>query len=149
MSKQLEYRRMKKNNVKRNIFAVLLVIVGCTFAILYEKSRHDLSGIYYTYVFFPVTSITFSNDGTFVACNEIDTLHGKYSKRGSVYSLQFVDGKSKSGNPVSNYEAASADSQYELKAEKISDGCLRIYVIPKIGYWAWYRKYADFYTDGL
>lgn len=110
------------------------------------KGRHDLSGTYYTSEFFPVTSIVFQEDGTFTAYNEYEVLQGKYTKRGSRYSLQFADGKSKSGNPVSNFEASSAGSQYALEAELIGDRQLRVYVIPKISYWAWSGKYADFYS---
>ncbi len=119
---------------------VLAVIVGL------GRGRHDLSDTYYTSEFFPVTSITFREDGTFTAYNEYEVLQGKYSRKGSRYSLQFTDGKSTSRNPVSNYEAASAGMQYALEAERISDGQLRIYVMPKISYLAWSGKYADFYS---
>lgn len=126
-------------------YAVLAILVLAAIVGL-ERGRHDLSGTYYTSEFFPVASIVFREDGTFTAYNEYEVLQGKYSRKGSRYSLQFTGGKSTSGNPVSNYEAASAGSQYALEAEKISDRQLRIYVIPKISYWAWSGKYADFYS---
>jgi len=133
--------------IKFYICAVMAVVLLVS-ATVYTKSRHDLSGTYYTSEFFPVTAITFSTDGTFTANNEFETLSGKYSKKGGLYSLKFTDGKSNNGNPVSNYMAASAGSQYELEAEKIDDGHFRVYVIAGISYWAWLGKYADFYKVG-
>ena len=128
------------------IGAVFVIVMS---AVVYEKRHHDLSGTYYTCDFFPVKSIAFSGNGTFMTDSEYEVLQGKYSKKGDTYLMQFTNGKSKSSNPVSNYEAASTGSQYELEAEKIGDGHLRVYVIPKISYWAWFGKYADFYEGGL
>lgn len=134
--------------IRRNLcICAVLAIALFVFVIVFESNRHDLSGTYTTCEFFPVTSITFERDGTFKAYNEYETLKGKYSKKKGAYSLQFTGGESKSANPVSNYEAASSGLQYELKAEKINDGQLRVYVIPKISYWAWLGKYADFYGE--
>ncbi len=135
--------------MKKHIYIVVIAIpVVLILAAVIVKGRHDLSGTYSTCDFFLVSSIVFSEDGTFTAYNNYEVLEGKYKKRGNTYSLQFTDGKSNSGNPVSNLTASQTGDEYELEAEKINDGQLRVYVIPKIGGYAWYGKWADFYQYG-
>lgn len=129
----------------RNIQIAIGTVAFLIIFFLFISGRTDLSGTYYTCTFFPVSQITFNTDGTFIAYNEYEILEGKYRKKGSTYTLKFIDGKSKSGNPVSNYQASRAGNEFELEAEKISESQLRVYVIPKMNYLAWYGESADFY----
>jgi len=134
---------------KKHIYIIAIAIpVLLILGAVIVRGGHDLSGTYSTCDFFLISSIAFSEDGTFTAYNNYEVLEGKYKKRGNTYSLQFTDGKSNSGNPVSNFTASQTGDEYELKAEKINDGQLRVYVIPKIGGYAWYGKWADFYQYG-
>ncbi len=122
------------------VIAILLLVV------IMGAGGHDLSGTYYTYENFPVYSIAFREDGTFTAYDTNKILQGKYSKKGGKYSLKFTDGESIYGGPVSNYRAASTGSQYALKAERINDGGLRVYVTSDYIYWPTNGNWADFYS---
>lgn len=58
-------------------YAALLLIMVLTVAGGWGKSRHDLSGTYYTNTYFLVNSITFYQNGTFTAYGEYEELQGK------------------------------------------------------------------------
>lgn len=135
--------------MRKKIYIIAAAVV-LLLAFVIMESSHDLSGAYYTSEFFLVSDITFFRDGTFTASTDYEILEGRYSKRviGDTYSLRFTNGKSNSGNPISNFRASEKANKFELKAEKIDDGYLRVYVIPGADYLAWLGKSADFYQYG-
>ena len=140
-------RKMKMEIKKKRYLGVALAMALLLAGVALRSSFHDLSGTYNTCETFLVDAITFRRDGTFTAYNGYEELEGKYSKNGGRYSLRFTDGRSTSGEPVSNFRAALSVSEYGLEAEKISDSQLRVYVTADIsfaGYWAWDGEYADF-----
>lgn len=130
-------------------YAVMLVIVV---GIASTLTSHDLSGTYHTEEYFPVNSITFSDDGSFCAYSDVgygEVYVGKYSKSfGGSYKLRFTDGGSNGGSPVTQYEASTIGDQLELEVSRTETTALRVKVIPKLGYYAWAYKDVVFYFDG-
>lgn len=131
--------------------AVILSGVILTIAVIAGVSgKHDLSGVYQTADFFPLSQIKFDKSGHFSAahysCGYSETYTGKYKKQfNGEYACHFTDGSSSSGNPVLDYEASSMGSQCEVAVRKIDENTLEVWIVPKIGYWAWGGKSVYFY----
>lgn len=126
------------------LIAVIVITTACG---IIGAAQHDLSGTYRSNDFFPVNSITFEKNGEFTAMtSEGDILYGKYNKDlGGEYSLEFTDGKSSSGNAVTQYSVSASGKLFALSAKKVNDSQLKVEVIPKIGYWAWLGTISNFY----
>ena len=111
---------------------------------------HDLSGTYYYDGRFPITTFTFSKDGTFTArCDyhEYSTgtvYQGNYSKFGGVYSLNFKGAKTSGGNAVSSFMDTQFGKQYKMSASKVGDNALKVWVSGGTAY-AWYGTEVIFY----
>lgn len=133
------------------IYAAALLIVILVISSIAGAGRHDLSGTYSTQEFFPVNTITFQTNGNFTAVSYAgytETYQGKYSKnRTGKYSLRFTGGSANGGSAVTQFEASTVGQQYELAAEKVNENTLKVQVIPKISYYAWYGKTVYFYKS--
>lgn len=124
------------------VFAIIILVV-------WTGGKYDLSGIYQATEFFPFNQFTFDESGHFSAVyydgSYSETYTGKYQKQGDEYICLFSDGSSSSGNPILNFEASSMSEQCEITAKKVDENTLEIWIVPKIGYWAWGGKSVYFY----
>lgn len=131
--------------------AALLSVAVFTIAILvvWTGGKYDLSGTYQATEFFPFNQFTFDESGHFSAVyydgSYSETYTGKYQKQGDEYICLFSDGSSSSGTPVLNFEASSMSEQCEVTIKKVNESTLEIWIVPKIGYWAWGGKSVYFY----
>lgn len=128
--------------------AVFVVIVGSISVFL--SGKHDLSGMYQTADFFPFSQIEFDKSGHFTAVyyngGYTETYNGKYKKQyNGEYICRFAGGSSSGGNPVMELEAENIGEQCEVGVKKVNENTLEVWIIPKIGYWAWNGKFVYFY----
>ena len=85
---------------------VATVVITIVVIAVVIAGRHDLEGTYSYGGRFPITTITFSKDGTFTArCDysEYSTgaiYYGEYYKDGDTYEIRFTDAKSNTNNTV-------------------------------------------------
>lgn len=151
-----EYLRFAKAFVQRlgikKMTAILSVVILTVVLVIIVGAggKHDLSGVYQTADFFPFQQIEFDKSGHFSAVyydgGYSETYTGKYQKQSNgEYACRFTDGSSSSGSPVLNYEASSMGDQCEVAVRKIDENALEVWMVPKIGYWAWNGKTVYFY----
>lgn len=151
-----EYLRVTKAFVQRlgikKMTAILSIAIASIvlITIAWVGGKHDLSGVYQTADFFPFSQIEFDKSGYFSVIyydgGYSETYTGKYQKqRNGEYACRFTDGSSSSGSPVLNFEASSMGDQCEVVVRKIDENTLEVWIIPKIGYWAWNGKTVYFY----
>lgn len=128
------------------ITVVIVVLITVMLA-----GRHDLSGTYTYYGMFPITSVSFSTDGTFTArCDYYEystgaVYHGKYSKHGDTYELRFTGADTAGGNAVTGFTDREFGHSYEMSARKRGDNALDIWVSGGSSYYAWMNTTATFY----
>lgn len=100
---------------------------------------HDMTGTYYTGEFFPISWVSFKDDGTFTTSGgsyvmDLDT-YGTYTKRHGKYRLQYKW----NGNHISPVG-------YVMDVEKLSDSHIVVKIIPTgEQYMGWLGSKADFY----
>ena len=106
---------------------------------LLSHSGHDMTGTYYTDEFFPISWVSFKDDGTFTTSGgtypmDLDT-YGTYTKRHGKYRLQYRW----NGNHISPVG-------YVMDVEKLSDSHIVVKIIPTgEQYMGWLGSKADFY----
>ena len=133
--------------------AAAVIILGIIVSIILGigAGSHDLSGTYTYDGRFPITTITFSTDGTFTArCDyyEYSTsalYYGKYHKEGDVYRITFTGAKSSSGNAVTDFSNQNFGYSFEMSAQKVGKNALTIWVSGGNNYYAWMNTTATFY----
>lgn len=135
----------------KKLIAVFVIIMAVIIGV-WIVGKGDLSGTYRTTDFFPISQIGFDNSGHFSAvyCDGgyTETYEGKYQKHyNGQYSCRFTGGTSSSGNPVMEFVADNMDEQCELAARKVNEYTLEVWIVPKIGYWAWNGTRVYFYKD--
>ncbi|MBO4869849.1 MAG: zinc ribbon domain-containing protein [Clostridia bacterium] len=130
------------------VVSVTLIVL---IVVLVTSSRHDLSGTYKYNGRFPITTITFSTDGTFTArCDYYEystgaVYYGKYSKSGDVYHIEFTGAKSNSVNSVTNYSDENFGYGFKMSAQKRGNNALDIWVSGGNNYYAWMGTTVTFY----
>lgn len=123
-----------------------IIIIGTT-----ASGGHDLNGTYAYDGRFPITRITFSDDGTFYAsCDYYEystgaTYMGKYRRHGSTYELTFTGAENDGVGAVTRYLDENIGDSFSLSAEEVNDTTLKIKLNPKYGYSAWAGTEVYFY----